>query len=181
MAKPVLAPNPERVYWDSSTYIDYLSGEHELHEAMEMVIEDWRAGQVTMVTSALTIAEVFFVRVNGRVIRERDIDIEALFNPPSGARLIIVETSRVTALRARDLAREAISSPDAVHVASALEARCPLMQTNEKAMWERSEAVGGNPSLRIEPPRWQRQLTAFGASSNEPEPPSGQSPSDAQD
>jgi predicted nucleic acid-binding protein len=175
--KPVLAPNPERVYWDSSTYIDYLSGEHSLHEMMEMVIEDWRAGTVTMVTSALTIAEVFFVRVGGRVLRERDPDIEALFNPPSGARLIIVELSRVTAYRARDLARDGISPPDAVHVASALEARCPLMHTNEHAVWDKSEAVGGDPTLRIEPPLWQRQLTAFDDSS-EPPPPPEQSPDD---
>lgn len=178
MANPVLAPNPERVYWDSSTYIDYLTGEHELHEIMEMVIEDWRAGLVTMVTSALTIAEVFFVRVNGRVIRERDADIEALLNPPAGARLIVVEMNRVTAYRARDLARKAISPPDAIHVASALEGRCPRMHTNEHALWDKSEEVGGNPVLIIEPPRWQRQLRAFAGVPNELQQPSEQSPDD---
>jgi predicted nucleic acid-binding protein len=175
VAEPVLAPNPERVYWDSSTYIDYLSGEHALREPMGLVIEDWRGGLVTMVTSALTIAEVFFVRVGGRVIRERDADIEALFDPPSGARLIIVELSRITALRARDVAREAVSPRDAVHVASALEARCPVMHTTDRALWDRSEQVGGDPLLRIEPPAWQRQLTAFD-DANEQRPPVGRSP-----
>jgi predicted nucleic acid-binding protein len=179
--KPVLAPNPERVYWDSSTYIDYLTGEHKLREPMEMVIEDWRAGLVTMVTSALTIAEVFFVRVNDHVIRDRDADIEAIFNPPPSARLILVELNRVTALRARDLARNAISPKDSVHVASALEANCPLMHTTDSRVWDKSEKVGGTPPLRIEPPSWQRQLTAFEPSPSEPQPPSGLSPDAAQD
>jgi len=177
-----LAPNPERIYWDSATYIDYLSGEHELRESMAMVIEDWRAGLVTIVTSALTIAEVFFVRVGGRVIRERDADIETLFNPPIGARLILVETSRLTAYLARGLARDqAISPRDAVHVASALEAHCPLMHTNDEPLWAKSGTVGGDPVLRIEPPTWQRQLTAFSDSANGPQQPSERSPTAAQD
>jgi predicted nucleic acid-binding protein len=138
---------------------------------MELVMEDWRSGVVTIVTSALTIAEENFVRINGRVDRSRDRDIEALFDPPLGVNLIVVELSRLTAFVARDLAREGISPPDAIHVASALEARCPIMHTNDDALWDKSGKVGGDPTLRIEAPSWTRQLSAF-EDASEPQPPS---------
>lgn len=171
--------NPDKVYWDSSTYLDYLTGTHPLHDIMHMVIEDWRNGLVTLVTSALTIAEVYFVRINGRVDRNRDADIDALFDPPPEMRLVVVETSRLTAYSARDLARDhAIAARDAIHVASAIEAHCPVMHTNDSRLWDKSGAVGGDPLLRIEPPSWTRQLTAF-EDSTEPPRPHEQSPGDA--
>lgn len=165
------------MYWGACTYLDWLTGQHELHDDMELVIDDWKAGAVTLVTSALTIAEVYFVRVNGRVDRERDADIEALFNPPLGVSLVVVELNRLTARRARDLAREGISPRDAIHVASALEGGCPLMHTNDDGLWLKSEKVGGDPLLRIEAPSWTRQLSAF-EDSTEPQQPSERSPDD---
>jgi predicted nucleic acid-binding protein len=152
--------NPDRVYWDSSTYIDLLTGEHALRDAMEMLIDDWKLGLVTLVTSTLTIAEVYFLRLGTpkRVDRTRDRDIDALFDPPPPRRLLTVELSRYTAMKARDIARGfSISGRDAIHVASALEAHCPVLQTTDDALWEKSGMVGGTPVLRIEPPKWSRQ------------------------
>ncbi|MGD0020095.1 MAG: type II toxin-antitoxin system VapC family toxin [Candidatus Limnocylindrales bacterium] len=168
--------NPDRLYWDSSVYLDYLTGEHPLHGLMQMVIDDWQKGLVTLATSALTLAEVYFVRSGTpkRVDRSRDKDIDALFDPPPGHRLLIVELSRLTALRARDLARNAsVSGPDAIHIASALEAHCQTMHTNDAALWTKSGTVGGTPTLRIEAPTWTKQLTvddaiSSGGSSAEP-------------
>ena len=171
--------NPDRVYWDSCTYLDWLTGEHELHADMDLLMEDWRAGLVTLVTSALTIAEVYFVRVSGRVQRSRDADIDALFNPPLGVNLVVVELNRLTAFVARDLARDGISPADAIHVASALEGRCPIMHTNDDALWLKSGKVGGDPTLKIAAPSWMRQLSAF-EDSSELAPPSSQSPNAAQ-
>ncbi len=154
--------NPDRVYWDSATLLDWLTGEHDRHAVMQLVIDDWEKGLVTMVTSAVTLAEVFFVRLpsTGRIDRARDRDIDALFDPPPGRRLIVVETSRLTAYKARDLARNfAISPRDAIHVASAIEAHCPVMHTSDDALWQKSGTVGGNPVLRIEAPSWTHEVT----------------------
>lgn len=142
-----------------------------------------------MVTSAITIAEVYFVRLSdGRIVPNRDKDIDALFAPP----LILVETSRLTAYSARDVARKyGVSPTDAIHVASALEARCQVMHTNEKALWDKSGKVGGDPVLKIEAPAWTRQMTVvenpdggtFTAlvDPTEPQPPFERSPADAQE
>jgi len=123
----------------------------------------------------LTIAEVYFVRIDGRVDRSRDADIDRLFDPP----LIVVELSRLTARVARDLARDGISPRDAIQVASALEAHCPVMHTNDEGLWEKSGKVGGDPTLMIGAPSWTRQLSAF-ENPSEPQPPYGQSQSGAQ-
>ena len=184
--------NPTLVYWDCSTYLDYLTGGHKLHGAMQMVMDDWNRGLVTIVTSTLTISQVLFVRVGSSVDHGRDKDIDALFDPPPPRRLLTVELSRYTALRARDLARSvSLSWEDAIHVASALEARCPLMHTTDEPLWTKSGAVGGTPTLRIEAPSWTKQTEAVDeiapsaftslVAANEPQPPAELSPDDAPD
>ena len=153
-------------------------------------MDDWAKGLVTLVTSTLTIAQVLFVRVGSVVDHSRDRDIEALFDPPAPRKLLAVELSRLTAIRARDLARaHALSWEDAIHIQSALEARCPVMHTTDDALWLKSGKVGGNPELRIGPPEWTSQVEAV--SDIEPgrftslvdpsvqPPPSGRSPDDA--
>lgn len=181
--------NPDRLYWDSATFLDWLTGEHENHAIMQLVIDDWEKGLVTMITSAVALAEVLFVRMpsTGRVDRARDKDIDALFDPPPGRRLIIVETSRLTAYKARDLARNfSIGARDAIHVASAIESHCPVMHTSDSKLWPRSGTVGGSPVLRIEAPSWTHEVTMDEIAATSPAdpialplPPS-QSPHDAQ-
>jgi predicted nucleic acid-binding protein len=149
--------NSSVVYWDACTYLDYLTGAHELKDAMELLIEDWHKGLVTIVTSTLTIAEVLFVRIQGKVDRTRERDIDALFDPPSPRKLLLVELNRLTALNARDIARIGVQPRDAIHIASAIEAHCPLMHTTDQPLWARSGLVGGSPALRIEPPSWVKQ------------------------
>jgi predicted nucleic acid-binding protein len=159
-----VASNPERIYWDSCTYIDHLEGGHPLADEMEMIMEDWRKGLVMLVTSALTIAEVLYVKcadVKRRADRSREKDIEALFNPPPGPRFLLVELNRTTSLKARDLVWNAgIDPKDAVHVASALEARCEVLFTTEGPLRTKTGLVGGTPTLRIEAPSWTKQLAA---------------------
>jgi predicted nucleic acid-binding protein len=157
-----VASNPDRIYWDSCAYINYLEGGHVLADPMELIMEDWGKGLVTIVTSSLTIAEVLYVRCSDqlkRTDRTREKDIEALFNPPTGSRLLLVELSRLTAFKARDLVwNSGINPKDAIHVASALEADCEILHTTDGPLRTKSGLVGGSPHLRIELPSWTRQL-----------------------
>lgn len=153
--------NPDRVYWDANTYLNWLTGEHASLAVMQMVYDDWKKGLVTMVTSTLTLAEVYFVRLGTpkRVDRSKDKDIDALFDPPADRRFVLVELDRTVAVKARDLARAfSISGRDAIHIASALKARCPVMHTHDEALWAKSGLVGGEPSLAISAPDWTVQL-----------------------
>lgn len=130
---------------------------------MLALMQDWQEGKVPLITSALTIAEVLWVKCDDAVAQSmipkaREKDIRDLFNPEPPAQLQVVELSRLTAESARDLVwRHGVRPKDAVHVASALEAKCEVFQTNDKRLWKFSEKVGGDPVLRIEEPNWQRQ------------------------
>ena len=151
------------IYWDSCIYLDFLKGDHPLHAVMLALMQDWQEGKVPLITSALTIAEVLWVHCDDAAARSmipksREKDIRDLFNPELPAKLEIVELSRLTAESARDLVwRHGVKPKDAVHIASALEAKCEVFQTNDKRLWQFSEKVGGDPVLRIEEPSWQRQ------------------------
>lgn len=155
--------NPTSVYWDSNTYLDYIRGNHSRHQFMQLLIDDWKQGKVTMVTSALTIAEVLWWRTSQnptrlRITRAEETRIRELFNPPKTQKLTIVEVSRRTAEAARELVwKSAVKPKDAIHVASAIEARCPVLQTSDEELMALSGKVGGNPLLVITYPDWTRQ------------------------
>lgn len=166
MASNSQPTNPSLIYWDSCTYLDYLkgSGNHPLFDAMRDIIEDWEAGKVTMVTSALTIVEVLFVNciVGGQAVRLdplQDPYLRPLFDPPADRKFIIVEVSRTVAMKARDIFwNHGIRPKDSIHVASAVQARCEVMHTNDLALHSRTRQVGGTPVLRIEAPSWTKQM-----------------------
>jgi len=149
------------IYWDSCTYLDFLKGDHPLHDHMLAVMQDWGDGKVTLATSALTIAEVLWVKceedkARNMIPKSKEKDIRGLFEPGPPAELVLVELNRLTAESARDLVwRYGVKPKDAIHVASAQEANCDVFHSNDKDLWKLSEKLG----LRIEPPKWQRQET----------------------
>lgn len=159
-----MANNPEKVYWDSVSYLNYLKGDHPRHSDLQMVIDDWKSGAVTMVTSALTITEVLYVKIedsSARMLidRSREEDLRQLFEPPPQQFLTIVELNRWIAMGARELVwNYGVRPKDAIHVASALQARVPMLHTFDRGLIDLSGTLGGNPTLRIEEPQWTRQL-----------------------
>lgn len=175
--------NPSRLYWDTNTWLDWLTGEAPNQETLQAIYDDWKAGQVHLVTSSLTLAQIYFVRVGTpkRVDRSRDNDIDALFDPPPERLFALVELSRSTAIAARSLSRtHSVSWDDAIHIASALEARCEVLHTGDDALWTKSGLVGGTPPLRIEAPSWTKQLELTSLTGpNEPPLPPEQSQTDA--
>ena len=123
------------------------------------MIADWEKGDTTVVTSALTIAEVLYIKCE-EVLRTEDVsrrpDLEALFEPPVGhPPLLVVELTRDIALNARQLRWDFNLEPkDCVHVASAIEAHCDVLYTNDGKLRAATGKVGGDPALRIELPTW---------------------------
>jgi predicted nucleic acid-binding protein len=153
------------IYWDSCTYLDFLKGDHALHAMMLALMQDWQEGKVSLVTSALTIAEVLWVKCEDGAARSmipkaKEKEIRSLFDPQPPADLLVVEVSRLTAEHARDLVwQHGIKPKDSIHVASALEAKCDVFHSNDKPLCKFSGRIGGNPILRIEPPKGERQET----------------------
>ena len=158
-----MANNPDRIYWDSCIYIEYLRGGHETANAMRAILRAWENGQVTLVTSALTLAEVLWFKCGGRrewIDEPQRGELSNLFSEIRGndSELIIVELSRRIAEATRELCWSfRIRPKDAVHVASALEANCPVLHTHDAELRKSSEKVGGDPPLKIALPEWSTQ------------------------
>ena len=111
-----------------------------------------------MATSALSIAEVLYLRRDDesprrRLSAETEPRIADLFNPVPPRKFRLVEVSRAVAERSRELVWDlGIEPKDAIHVASALLVRAPVMFTSDRRL--QGQEAGGDPSLRIEQPHW---------------------------
>ena len=158
-----ISVNPTSVYLDSCLYLDYLKGDTEQHGVLDAVFSEWRAGQLSVVTSALTVTEVLWVRCNddeARMVtpRAEEARVRDLFSEYPPRQFILVELDRGIAEVARDLVwNRNIKPKDAVHVASALKARVPVLFTTDQGLWRHTGQVGGDPLLRIGRPVWTTQ------------------------
>ena len=156
-----MASNPARVYWDACAYLDFLRGGHPNQAHLRAVLSDWEAGNVTLVTSTLTIAEVLYVpgvQPAVRLDESRREDLIDLFRPSGDRKLTLVELTRPIAEAARDLCwNNGIRPKDAVHVASALAASCAVLHTHDEDLQKRSRQVGSDPILEISQPAWTWQ------------------------
>ena len=113
-------------------------------------------GKFQIVTSALTIAEVLRLREQPRLTSVEEQAIRGFFEAPH---LILVDLDRLVAERAREIVwRFNVTPKDAVHVASALQAGCDVMHTNDDKLLKRSGTLGGDPPLTCEVPQWLGQM-----------------------
>lgn len=58
----------ERRYWDSDCFLGWLHSEVDKQEACRGVLEEAKAGNIQIVTSALTIAEVLALRGQPKIL-----------------------------------------------------------------------------------------------------------------
>ena len=150
--------NPGFVYLDSNFYLDYLIGGRDWHGALHAIVEAWRRGDLAVATSALSISEVLYLRRDDesprwRLPPEAEPRVADLFSPVPPRRFILVEVSRMVAERSRELVWDlGVEPKDAIHVASALLVRAPVMFTSDRRL--QNKKAGGDPPLRIEHPHW---------------------------
>ena len=130
--------NPEFLYLDSNFYLDYLQGDRPNHEALKAVMDAWRAGAVEIATSALTLAEVLYVKIDpaaarAAIDRSREPDVIDLFRQYEPRRLRLIEVDRTIGEAAREVFwNKGVFPRDAIHVASALRVHVPTFFTNDK-------------------------------------------------
>ena len=113
-----------RRYWDSDVFLGWLNREPERHSICEAIIEDAKSGRCEIATSTITFAEVHYVR-NSNESRAQIEAIEDLFDY---SWVKAIDLDRIVARLARDLlfefaSTEGLKPPDAIHLASAMQAR----------------------------------------------------------
>ena len=139
----------ERRYWDSNCFLAWLQNEEDRADKCQNVLDLAERGDIEIVTSALTIAEVLRLRPKDALPSERRSSVEALFNRPSIRTMML---TRPLAEAARDLVWDnGIDPKDAIHVASALAAKVDVLNTFDGDLIGKSGDVG-SPPLTIEEP-----------------------------
>ena len=145
---------PEIVYWDSDCFLGWFQGEDGKVDHCAASIERAEAGQLVLVTSALTIAEVLWMRNAPRIIAEKARIVRAFFKRPY---IRVRNVTRLVAEAAQDLVWEKDVRPkDAIHVATALEAQVMAFETFDEGLIKKSETLG-HGKLIVRKPRYLEQ------------------------
>lgn len=140
---------PRLVYVESSVFLALIKGEEGRVEDCRTIALQAQAGEITVVTSPLTMAEV--AKIDGPALAE-DVEREiSLFFQHEWIHL--VELDRLVAARARKAIRDFNLKPlDAVHVASAQGRNATLLLTYD----DRILKIGRIGNMEIRQPAGQR-------------------------
>ena len=147
-------------YWDSNAFLGWLAEEFDKVDYCRPVIEAAEAGKVRILTSALTIPEVLWIKGRNRVAAESAAKVEAFFKHEW---IVIRELDRFIAEDARALVWDYNVKPkDAVHVATALKRDLPIEQldTFDEPLIRLSGKLG-EPPLIIGKPNMESAFPLF--------------------
>lgn len=139
----------ELIYWDSDAFLGLLQAEPGKAELCEGTLVRAQAGEVLIVTSALTMAEVLWMKGAPRVSKNK-ADILRRFFRRSHIR--VRNVTRSIAEAAQDLVwNHQIKPKDAIHVATALEAKVQALETFDEDLIGKSGNVGSPPLVIRKP------------------------------
>jgi len=142
----------DRRYWDSDCFLGWLLAEKGKEEHCREVLTAAEDGKVQIVTSALTIAEVLALRGRQRIPATDREKVEAFFR----SEYIVVRniTRRVSEAARSYVWDHGVKPKDALHVATAIDAGLPLLNTFDKPLIKKSGKLG-DPPLVIAVPKWE--------------------------
>jgi len=139
----------EPIYWDSDAFLGWLQEEAGKVQLCAGTLKRADQGEVVIFTSALTIAEVLWMR-GAPMIPQEKADILRKFFRRSYFR--VRNVTRSISEEAQDLVwNHSIRPKDAIHVATALDAHVAALETFDEQLIGKSGTVG-NPPLLIRKP-----------------------------
>ncbi len=154
----------DRRYWDSNAFLGFLNNEKEKAAACESVLNAAEEGKIDIVTSALTMTEVIKKKGEKPIPKESERKIRDFFEH---SWIIVREVDRFVAEHARDLIwAHGLSSPDAIHLATALGLKLSVMDTFDGDLIKLSGKLG-NPRLVIGHPNIPHTPDFFPAEKHE--------------
>lgn len=153
----------KRRYWDSDVFLGLFNEEKDKVEKCRGVIKLAEKEEITIVTSALTLTEVVWIKGLPRLSEESEDTIRRFFEQ---GYIAVRSVDRVIAEHARQLIwKHGVKPKDAIHVATALELELPILDTFDAEL-HKLDGKLGNPILRIGPPdiSYQESLPLDGKS-----------------
>ena len=148
----------ELTYWDSDAFLGWLQAEKGKVDLCQGTIEMGESGNAYIVTSTLTLAEVLWMRGAPRIPKEKAETLGRFFRRSF---IRVRPVTRSIAESAQDLVwNHNVKPKDAIHVATALDAKITTLETFDEGLLLKSGLVG-NPPLTIRkpiPPRAPKML-----------------------
>jgi hypothetical protein len=134
-----------RRYWDSDCFIGWLAAEPDKVDDCRTVIRAAERGDLVIVTSSLSIAEVVKLR-HRKPIPPADADqVRKFFRQPY---IVIRELDRFLGEEAQSMVWDhGVDPKDAVHVATALRVGVEQLDTFDEQLIGKSGAIGSPPLL----------------------------------
>lgn len=132
-------------YWDTATFLGWLSEEPDKVPECKPVLDAAAAGNVIIVTSALTIPEVLWLKGHPKIPGLQAQKVEAFFKHQW---IVVRELDRFIAEDARALVwNKNVKPKDAIHLATALSLQVPIDQfdTFDKGLIDLSGLLGDPP------------------------------------
>lgn len=127
-----------RIYWDANCFLAYINGEADRLPMLDALFEEARRGEIAIVTSMVSLTEVAYEaseKESRQLSQRAEASIDALFDDRSVVSM--VEYHQFVARDARRLIRQALAERwrlqpmDAIHLATALDARADEVHTYE--------------------------------------------------
>ncbi len=146
----------ERIYWDSDAFLGWLQNEPGKVELCKGTIERAEAGEVLIVTSALAMAEVLWLKGAPKIAQDKLVILRKFFRR---SYVRVINVTRTIAEEAQEVVMlHGIKPKDAIHVATAVNLRIPTLETFDKDLIAKTGTVGA-PPLAIRkplPPKQQK-------------------------
>lgn len=156
-----MAASPADIrYWDACAFLGYFREEKDIVGGCADVLEAADRGQVQLVTSSLTIAEVLHIKGEKALEKQRRETVELFFMKP----LVAV---RAVTRRDAELAQalywdHRIKPKDAIHVATALRAGIEVFETKDQGLLKKSILrFEGYASLTLQLPHMKTPTLGF--------------------
>jgi predicted nucleic acid-binding protein len=144
----------EKIYWDSCAYLGWLQEEADKVKLCKGTIERAEAGEVLIVTSALTIAEVLWLKGGPKLPKDKLTILRKFFRR---SYMRVINVNRAIAESAQDVVwANSIKPKDAVHIATAISLKIPTLETFDEPLLSQSGKIG-DPALIIRKPIPPRQ------------------------
>lgn len=149
-------------YWDSNLFLGWHNEESDKVKSCGAIIHEAQGGKIAIVTSALTIAEVVWIRGEPRLPKQTAERIRAFF----AHKYIAVRDldRRIAEFAQRVVWDYGITPKDAIHIATALDVLTELKaefdqyDTYDEDLIKKSGVIGGEPPMKIAKPHVQETL-----------------------